>query len=116
MVARHVPQRRRILHELSIGKIAAVDRPCQEHARMTLMKRADNEDDVDKAWSDEARAAAAAARRRKGGAKPSSQLNVLAGVPRSELGDVVDLGNGLGLAPKENLKEIKAITQQLLEL
>jgi cation transport regulator ChaB len=48
MVARHVPQRRRILHELSIGKIAAVDRPCQEHARMTLMKRAD--DDVEKKY------------------------------------------------------------------
>ncbi|HEY1779249.1 MAG TPA: hypothetical protein VGG79_02245 [Roseiarcus sp.] len=30
---------RRILHELKIDKIAAVDRPCQEAATMTLMKR-----------------------------------------------------------------------------
>lgn len=39
--------RKRILRELHIGKIAAVDRPCQEHARMTLMKRADDDEEYD---------------------------------------------------------------------
>jgi hypothetical protein len=31
---------KRILRELKLDKIAAVDRPCQEHATMTIMKRA----------------------------------------------------------------------------
>ena len=35
-------KRRRILHDLVIDKIAAVDRPAQEHARATIMKRADD--------------------------------------------------------------------------
>ncbi len=30
----------RILHELSLSAIAAVDHPCQEHAKMTIIKRA----------------------------------------------------------------------------
>lgn len=32
--------RRRILHEIKLDKIAAVDAPCQEHAKAVLMKRA----------------------------------------------------------------------------
>lgn len=32
--------RKRILHDLKITEISAVDRPCQEGARMTIMKRA----------------------------------------------------------------------------
>jgi len=37
---------KRILSALTIGKIAAVDRPCQEHATVTIMKR----DDADEAF------------------------------------------------------------------
>jgi len=37
-------KRQRVLHDLTIDKIAAVDRPCQEHARMTIMKRDSNEE------------------------------------------------------------------------
>lgn len=36
----------RILHELVIDKIAAVDNPCQEHATVALMKRAESELDI----------------------------------------------------------------------
>ena len=32
--------KRRILHKLKLTEISAVDRPCQEGARMTIMKRA----------------------------------------------------------------------------
>lgn len=35
---------KRILTGLRLDKIAAVDRPCQEHATMTIMKRADSPD------------------------------------------------------------------------
>ena len=41
------PRRKRILHELRIDKIAAVDRPAQVHARAVLAKRADDEEDHD---------------------------------------------------------------------
>ena len=32
--------KRRILKDFELSRIAAVDRPCQEHAKMTIMKRA----------------------------------------------------------------------------
>lgn len=35
---------RRILRDLRIDKVAAVDRPCQEHASADIMKRADDDD------------------------------------------------------------------------
>lgn len=41
---------KRILDELKIGKIAVVDRPCQEHARMVIMKR--NDAPIDDAATD----------------------------------------------------------------
>lgn len=74
---------RRILQEIQLDKIAAVDRPCQAPAKATILKR-DNSADyearilaiakkvpallelvgkVAKAWSEEARAAALEARR-----------------------------------------------------
>lgn len=40
---------KRILDELKIGRIAVVDRPCQEHARMVIMKRDDESQPVGKA-------------------------------------------------------------------
>lgn len=39
------PQRRRVLHEIKLDKIAAVDAPCQEHAVSTIMKRSYTEDE-----------------------------------------------------------------------
>jgi len=38
-------EKKRILHKLRITEISAVDNPCQEHARMVIMKRADIEKD-----------------------------------------------------------------------
>ncbi len=75
---------RRILKEFVIDRIAAVDRPCQEHATVTIMKRAPEEEGDDYSalhqmtmlkasvlqvqleklgWTDEARKAAALARK-----------------------------------------------------
>lgn len=42
-------EKRRILHKLRITEISAVDNPCQEHARMVIMKRAPIERVVTKA-------------------------------------------------------------------
>ena len=39
------PKRRRIMHEFRLDKIAAVDHPCQEHARAAIMKRALREEE-----------------------------------------------------------------------
>jgi len=39
--------KRRILEAIQIDKIAAVDRPCQEGATVTLMKRAPDDEDLD---------------------------------------------------------------------
>lgn len=73
--------KRRILDELVMTEISGVDRPCQEGARVAIMKRAEDEfaglghleyriamlknqvDDLEKNWSVAARLAAAAARR-----------------------------------------------------
>lgn len=38
-------KKRRILRELNLTKIAAVDQPCNEHAQMTIMKRDDSAGD-----------------------------------------------------------------------
>src|SRR5262249_52882773 len=35
--------KRRILHKIKLEEISGVDRPCQEGARMTIMKRADDD-------------------------------------------------------------------------
>jgi uncharacterized Ntn-hydrolase superfamily protein len=71
---------RRILHKLKLTEISGVDRPCQEGARVTIMKRnvdpvlalqdrveklKDSVDQVDKAWSAEARRKAVEARRNR---------------------------------------------------
>jgi hypothetical protein len=37
---------RRILEKLNITEISGVDRPCQEHARVTIMKRAPGDEDT----------------------------------------------------------------------
>lgn len=49
MVDRIASKRRRIMKEFVIRELSAVDRPAQEHARAVIMKRADDEDDIDKA-------------------------------------------------------------------
>lgn len=36
------PSKTRVLHELSLTKIAAVDLPCQEHAQVTIIKNSDS--------------------------------------------------------------------------
>ena len=36
------PAKKRILHKIKIHEISAVDAPAQEHARMIIMKRADD--------------------------------------------------------------------------
>lgn len=43
-MARTTPARGRILHSLKLDAIAAVTRPCQEHATMAIIKRAPGED------------------------------------------------------------------------
>ena len=35
-------RKRRILEKIGIAEISAVDHPCQEHARVAIMKRAPN--------------------------------------------------------------------------
>ncbi len=40
-------RKRRIMREFSIEELSAVDRPAQKHARMTIMKRADPEENDD---------------------------------------------------------------------
>lgn len=73
------PRARQILEKLVITEISGVDRPCQEHARMTIMKRDTRPDltalqkrvdvlkastaNLEKFWSVAARIAAVAARR-----------------------------------------------------
>lgn len=39
------PTKKRILHKLKITEISGVDNPCQEHARMTIMKRVELDPD-----------------------------------------------------------------------
>lgn len=39
-MAKQPKSKRRILHKIKLTEISAVDRPCQEHAKMTIMKRA----------------------------------------------------------------------------
>ena len=40
-------RKRRIMQEFSIDELSAVDKPAQEYARMTIMKRADPEENDD---------------------------------------------------------------------
>ena len=40
-------RKRRIMQEFSIDELSAVDKPAQAHARMTIMKRADPEENDD---------------------------------------------------------------------
>lgn len=39
-MVKQTKSKRRILHKIQLTEISAVDRPCQEHAKMTIMKRA----------------------------------------------------------------------------
>lgn len=56
MVDRIASKRRRIMREFVIKEVSAVDRPAQGHARAVIMKRADDEDALDKRdFSQEAR-------------------------------------------------------------
>jgi hypothetical protein len=45
-------RRRRVLNKIELTEISAVDRPCQEHAKVTIMKRADDPHLVSKSDTD----------------------------------------------------------------
>ena len=41
------PRKRRILTDFVVDKIAAVDNPCQEHARVAIIKRRDDDESLE---------------------------------------------------------------------